>query len=284
MQRQLDPDILRSFLAIAGTGSFRAAADRMGRTPSAISMQIQRLEEILGERLFTRDRPPVRLTGSGEKMVGYARRLLALQDEALAAFDSDAPAGRVRFGIPDDYATGVLRPIVMRLAADCPRVEMEITCAPSSILIHEIEAGTLDLAVITHVPGRPRGRFLRREPLVWAASGKLDMDACREPLPIALFQPNCRARLIATRALERAKRAYRVAYSSPNLAGLITVAEAGLAIAALPRSSLPPQLRVLGTVDGFPDLPELDLCLLRSKQAKSRAIGAVATCIAAAAA
>lgn len=278
-QRQLDPDLLRSFLAIAGTGSYRAAADRVGRTPSALSMQIQRLEEIVGERLFTRDRPPVRLTGPGEKMMGYARRLLALQDETLAAFDHRAPTGRVRLGIPDDYASGILKPILVRLAADYPRLEIEITCAQSSALIPQLQDGHLDLALITHTPGRPRGKLVRREPLVWAAGPGADLAPDR-PLPLAVFQPDCRARTLVTRALDRMKRSYRIAYSSPNLAGLLAVTEAGLAVAALPRSSTPPHLRMLTAQDGFPALPLLDLCLLRNPAAKSRAADALAACIA----
>lgn len=279
-QRQIDLDLLRSFAAIAVGGSFRAAADQVGRTPSAVSMQIQRLEQIVGHRLFTRDRPPVRLTVQGEKLLGYARRLLALQEETLAAFDSSIPSGRVRFGIPDDYATGVLQPILTRLATDHPRIEIEITCAATAHLLPMLQDGALDLAIITHLPGRPRGKLVRREPLVWAAARSPDCWR-DEPIPLAVFQPDCWARDIVTAAMEKAKRPYRIAYSSPNLAGLLAVTQAGLAVAALPRSSVPGDLRLLTPREGFRPLPVLDLCLVRAdNKVGSIAIDAFAACVA----
>jgi DNA-binding transcriptional LysR family regulator len=277
-RRQLDLDLLRSFAAIAATGSFRGAADRIGRTPSAISMQIQRLEETIGHRLLSRDRPPVRLTAQGETLLGYARRLLDLQAEALSAFDPNVAAGPVRFGIPDDYATGVLQPILARLAAEHPRIEIEITCGATAHLLPLLKDGALDLAVITYLPGRPRGQFLRHEPLVWAAAQN---SACwrADPVPLAVFQPDCYARDIVTDAMEKIGRAYRIAYSSPNLAGLLAVTQAGLAVAALPRSSVPAGLKVLGRKDGFESLPVLDLCLVRGAKAKAPAIDAVAASV-----
>ncbi|WP_166644938.1 LysR substrate-binding domain-containing protein [Dongia mobilis] len=280
-RRPLELDLLRSFAAIVAAGSFRAAAEAVGRSPSAVSMQIGRLEEIVGGRLFTRDRPPVRLTPEGEMLLDYARRLLVLEEEARAAFAPEAALGRVRFGIPDDYATGVLQPILARLAVEHPRIEVEITCAPSAQLLPLLKGGQLDLAIITHLPGRPRGQLVRREPLVWAAA-RISSGWDSDPLPVAVFQPDCWARDVVERALDKAKRRYRIAYASPNLAGLLAVVQAGLAVAALPRSSVPENLRLLDARLGFRRLPVLDLCLVRRERASSPAIDSMSACILAA--
>lgn len=280
-KRPLELDLLRSFAAIVAAGSFRAAAEAVGRSPSAVSMQVGRLEEIVGGRLFTRDRPPVRLTHAGETLLDYARRLLALEEEARAAFAPETALGRVRFGIPDDYATGVLQPVLARLAIEHPRIEVEITCGPTAQLLPLLKAGDLDLAIITHLPGRPRGQLVRREPLVWAAS-RAPAGWNADPLPVAVFQPDCWAREVVTRALDKAKRRYRIAYASPNLAGLLAVVQAGLAVAALPRSSVPDNLRLLDARQGFRALPVLDLCLVRRERAKGPAIDAMSACILAA--
>lgn len=277
-RRPLELDLLRSFAAIVAAGSFRAAAEAVGRSPSAVSMQIGRLEEIVGGRLFTRDRPPVRLTPAGEMLLDYARRLLVLEEEARAAFAPEAALGRVRFGIPDDYATGVLQPILARLAVEHPRIEVEITCAPSAQLLPLLKGGQLDLAIITHLPGRPRGQLVRREPLVWAAA-RISSGWDSDPLPVAVFQPDCWAREVVERALDKAKRRYRIAYASPNLAGLLAVVQAGLAVAALPRSSVPENLRLLDARLGFRRLPVLDLCLVRRERASSPAIDSMSACI-----
>lgn len=278
MLRQLDPDLLRTFLAIVADGSFRAAAERIGRTQSAVSMQIQRLEEVAGHQLFTRERPFARLTPKGEALLGYARRLLSLQDEALATLSGTATFGAVRLGMPDDYATGLLPPILARFTAEQPRIDLDLRCETSPRLMSLLDHGELDLAVITRTPGRAAGQFLRTEPLAWATAKRNPMLG-KSPLPVAVFQPDCLARQFVTELLTKAGMPYRIAYSSPNLAPLLAVAEAGLAVAAMPLSSVPASLKVLRERDGFPPLPSLELALLRSASTASPAIDALADCI-----
>jgi len=281
MPRHLDPELLRTFVAIVEDGSFRRAAGRVGRTQAAVSMQVQRLEDAVGHRLFNRERPWARLTPKGEALLGYARRILSLQEEALATL-SEAPAlGTVRFGAPDDYAKGILPGILARFSAEYPRAEIEIRCETSARLIDLLGEGELDLAIITRMPGRPTGQFFRREPLVWASSVRQPVQG-NDPISLALFQPDCMARQLATTALGIAGRPYRIAYSSPNLAALLAVVEAGLAVAALPLSSVPDTLKILRERDGFPPLPDLELGLLRASSVTSPAVEALANCIIAA--
>ncbi|MFD2265158.1 LysR substrate-binding domain-containing protein [Lacibacterium aquatile] len=259
--RPLDPDLLRTFLAIVEDGSFRAAAERVGRTQSAVSMQIARLEEAAGHALFTRERPWPRLTPKGELLLGYARRLLALQEEAVTALSGTTARGNVRFGIPDDYAGGILPMILERFAADQPQIDLELRCETSDRLTALIAAGDLDVALVSQVPGGSPGQFFRREPLVWATSLRRPALG-REPMPLAVFQPDCQARQWAVAALSEAGIEHRIAYSSPNLAALLAVAEAGLAVAALPLSSLTDRLKILRNL---PPLPDLTLGILTAR-------------------
>ena len=221
MDRRLDLDVLRTLVAIADGGSFSAAADRIGRTQSAVSMQIRRLEEATGKRLFDRGTRHVRATPAGESLLGHARRMLRLEEEAWAALVEPDLSGRVRLGIPDDYAYALLPPVLSRFAASHPKVEVELICEQSTLLDGRLAEGSVDLAVVTRGLGRI-GELLRREPLVWFAAA--DHDAHRlDPLPVALYEPGCVARDVTLRALDADQRPYRVAYSSPSLVGLMAV-------------------------------------------------------------
>lgn len=263
MRQQFPPDLLRSFVIIAEEGSFQEAARRIGRTQSAVSMQIQRLEQMIGHQLFRRERPNIRLTAKGEALLGYARRILELQEEAWITINQAAPEGVLRFGIPDDYAGGVLPRILENFAAGAPQVEVIVHCAPSVDLTALIEEGALDLAVVTRPLNGTSGHLVGREKLVWVTSSH-HAAHLRDVLPLAVFRQDCDIRRWATQSLANCGRRYRVAYSSPNLSALLAMTEAGLAVAVMPRSSVPKHLRILGKRDGFPALPTVGLTLIRN--------------------
>lgn len=278
MMWQIDPELLKTFVTIVDTGSFQRAAKRVNRTQSAVSMQINRLEKMVGYPLFVRERPTVRLTPKGELLLGYARRILELQDEAWMALSEPQPSGFVRFGIPDDYAVGLLPQILEQFAARHPQIEVEVVCATTPQLIDLVDAGSIDLALISRIPNKPIGQFVKRETLVWATSAH-HATHLKNPLPLAVFQPDCFARQYAIQALSKIGWNHRIAFSSPNLAALLAVTNAGLAVAAMPRSSVTPNLRILGTRDGFPDLPYLELEIINRSDNPSDAIDALAACI-----
>ncbi|MBL4908376.1 MAG: LysR family transcriptional regulator [Sneathiella sp.] len=278
MKQQFNPDLLKSFIHIAEEGSFLRAAHRVGRTQSAVSMQIQRLEQLVGHALFTRERPLVRLTRKGEKMLDYARRILQLQNEAWEAISENEPQGLVRFGIPDDYASGILPRILERFSEHDAHIEVEVHCGTSTILTEKINRGELDLALISHQPNSPSGKIIGHEKLVWAASPKHAAHR-RDPISLAVFQEDCLIRRSAVAALSKSGFRHRIAYSSPNLAALLAVTSSGLAIAAMPRSSVPPTLQILNAKDGFPKLPTLDLALITHKETISGAVQVFADCI-----
>lgn len=278
MRQQLPPDLLRSFVTIAEEGSFQEAANRIGRTQSAVSMQVQRLEQMVGHRLFRRERPTVSLTAKGEALLGYARRILALQEEAFISMTQPEPEGVLRFGIPDDYAGGVLPRILESFAACQPRMEIAVHCAPSVDLAALIKEGALDLAVVTRPLDGNSGQLIGREQLVWVSSYQ-HAAHLQDVLPLAVFREDCDIRRWATQSLANSGRNYRVAYSSPNLSALLAMTGAGLAVAVMPRSSVPKSLRILGKREGFPALPTVGLMLLRNPAGISPGMDAMAAAI-----
>lgn len=262
MPVNFDTDLLRTFVAIVDAGGFTQAAKQVHRTQSAVSMQVRRLEEQVGKPLFQRDGRGVQLAPDGEALLGYARRLLKLHDEAVAALTQPELAGSVRLGTPDDYVARFLPDILARYARCCPRVQVEVLCEPSVNLRRLLAEDRLDLALVTCLPGSESGEIVRREPTVWACSAR-HLAHEVEPLPLALFQPGCWCRDAALGALAQSGRPYRIAYTSASIAGVLAAVSAGLAVTAAARSALTPDLRVLMQEDGFPPLPITAIALLR---------------------
>src|SRR3954451_21096689 len=162
----LDIDQLRTFVAISDTGSFTRAADIVHKTQSAVSMQMKRLEERLGKPVFERDGRTSRLTDDGERLLDYARRILRLNVECLSSFADAELAGRVRLGVPDDYADRYLPEILARFSRSNPKVEVTVVCEPTPNLVDRIQSADLDLAIITHVEGRRPAEVIRQERLL----------------------------------------------------------------------------------------------------------------------
>ncbi len=270
----LDLDQLKTFVAIVQEGSFTRAADAVHKTQSAVSMQMRRLEERVGKPLFFRDGRQSRLTDDGERLLAFARRMVKLNDEALAAFDETELVGRVRLGTPDDYADRFLPEILARFSRSHARAEATVVCAPSPMLVEMIEHEELDLAIITQASVRGL-EIIRREPLLWVGPQRGGVHE-EDPLPLALGRPVCNWRRQAVEALESVGRRYRVLYSSWNSIAVGAAVTAGLAISVLPESALKPGLRVLGETEGLPKLPICEIGLLRSRVNTSQVADALA--------
>ncbi|SPS00190.1 LysR substrate-binding domain-containing protein [Cupriavidus taiwanensis] len=265
--KALDFDVLTMMVAVADTGSISRAAELVHRSQSAVSMQIKALELALGKPLFVRKPRNLLLTPEGEVLLGFARRMLALRDEAWAAVVRPDVTGRVVLGMPDDYASSLLPPILKKFSATYPKVEIQVIGLPSVALAPLVKDGTVDLACATRVKGLS-GEFIRLEPMVWAASPSAREIWNERPLPIAVFQPGSVARNNAIRSLERAGIAYRMSYESPSLLGLLSMVEAGLAVAPLARCAVPAHFTILGQPQGLPELAALELLLARSAKSK----------------
>jgi DNA-binding transcriptional LysR family regulator len=263
MSALIDIDQLRTFIAIAETGSFTRAADIVHKTQSAVSMQMKRLEERLDRPVFARDGRASKLTEDGERLLDYARRIVKLNIEALAAFTDAGLSGRVRLGVPDDYADRYLPEIMARFSRAYPGVELTVVCEPSIALFDRIEANELDLAIVTNCDGDRLSENFRRERLLWVTSNR-HAAHLEEPLPLALGRPSCRWRQIAIECLERTGRGYRVLYTSANSGAVSAAVLSGLAVSVFPESGLRPGMRVLTLAEGFPELPPCRIGLVRN--------------------
>lgn len=255
--RNFDLDLLRSFVAIAETESFAAAAQRVHRTQSAISQQMQRLEAHTGRALLVKQGRSKRLTEDGIKLLDYARRIIALNDEANAALASGAgQIDPVRLGANHDMADTILPVMLGRIAKSHPNVLLEIHTGRSPFLMEELRKGELDLAVTTRSdPSLPR-IALRTSPTVWLCAAEFAVDR-HKPIPLILSNEPSLFRALAVEALDRAHIAWRIAYLSLNLGAIRAAVRAGLGITARNIEMLTPDLRVLGEAEGLPRLPDV---------------------------
>ena len=275
MTALLDIDQLRTFIAIADTGSFTRAAEVVNKTQSAVSMQMKRLEERLERPIFVRDGRASKLTEDGQRLLDYARRIVKLNVETLAAFSDAALAGRVRLGVPDDYADRYLPEIMARFSRSYPAVELSVICEPSVDLLDRIDANELDLAIVTNCETRRASETFRRERLLWVTSNRHSAHI-EARLPLALGRPSCAWRRVAVERLEAIGRPYHILYSSSNAGAVAAAVLAGLAVSVLPESGLRPGMRVLTTADGFPELPSCRIGLVRNPHETSALADALA--------
>ncbi|MEN2978529.1 LysR family transcriptional regulator [Tistrella bauzanensis] len=285
MTRTIDPELLRCFRSVARLGRFKAAADHLGRSQASVSMQIRRLEDLVGARLLDRDNRHVALTPAGDALLVDAEALLALNDRILRRLDRGGRQGPlIRLGLPDEYAADVIRDALAMVIADHPGTELSVETAPSGTLAEAFAGGRLDMAVIVapHVSGD--GAAARIDP-VWAGARHLpatppdDIDgAAREsgradatPLPLALYDTGCPYRQAAARALAAMGRLWRPVLVSPSNAAVNACIETGMAIGVIDRRRLTPALREIGTDWHLPPLPTHGLHLHRAAQARGPA-------------
>lgn len=271
----LDVDQLRTFITIADCGSFTRTAEIVHKTQSAVSMQMKRLEEQLGRQVFERDGRHSKLTEDGERLLDYARRIVRLNEECVSSFNESKLAGRVRLGVPDDYADRYLPEVLARFSSSNPRVEVSVVCEPSDMLSDRIDAHDLDLAIVTHLDRRGPSEIFRHERLLWVTSarhGVHDLDI----VPLALGCPSCNWRIAATEALEKMGRGFRILYTSWSSAAVGATVLAGLAVSILPESAVRPGMRVLGQAEGYPPLPSCKIGLIRARTEPSALVDALA--------
>ncbi len=268
MNGLLDIDQLRTFVAIAETGSFTRAAEVVHKTQSAVSMQMRRLEERLERPIFAREGRASKLTEDGERLLDYARRIVKLNTEALASFADPELSGGVRLGVPDDYADRYLPEIMARFSRVYPGAELTVFCEPSHDLMIRLDNNDIDLAIVTSCEGERASEVFRQERLLWVTSSRHAVHG-ETPLPLALGRPTCNWRIVAIDSLDRIRRAHRLLFSSGNAGAISAAVLAGLAVSVLPTSGLRPGMRVLTPADGFPELPPCRIGLLRTPHERS---------------
>jgi DNA-binding transcriptional LysR family regulator len=261
----LDLDLLRGFVTVAERGGFTAAGIALGLTQSAMSLKVKRLEEILGKRVFERGGRGVTLTREGETLLAYARRILALNDEAVRRLIAPPVAGRLRLGVADHFIPRNLAPVLARFAKAYPEVELEVEVGRSHELRAALAEGALDLVLGKRRDGETEGRPIFTETIVWVAAPGWTPPEGR-PLPVALLPRGCMFRDRAQAALARAGIAFEVVYTSASLLGVAAAAQAGLAATVLGRSGLPPGLVEL---EGLPACGTAEMCVFGDAAGRS---------------
>ncbi len=261
--QDLQLDWLRCFVAVVDAGSLSAAAPRIHRSQSAVSMQLRKLEDAVGRPVLLRGPRQMALTATGQELLEHARRMLDIHGQALAALHGPRLSGRVRLGVPDDYAERYLTPVLRSFAQQHAAVDIELVCEQSTSLIPRVQRGELDLALVSRDKPQ-RGQLLFREPLVWVGAAPFDAWR-RDPLPLAVYESGSLARRETLAALATVRRSHRMVYHSSSLAGQLAAVHSGLAVAVLTRCSAPASLQVLGERQGLPPLGAMEVAVVRSK-------------------
>ena len=255
MPVNLPTNVLRSFVAIVDAGSMLQAADQVYVTQSALSLQIRKLEELLQQSLFVRDGRRLSLTPAGELMLDYARRVLALHDEAVATIGSGQFAGPIRIGMVQDFAEALLGGVLARFAELHPELQIYARVAGTAELLGLIGRDQLDVAIGYADPGD--AAEISRAPMAWYGDGRL---TDRDVIPLAVLEKPCRFREAAAAALDAAGRPWRIAIETPNLSTLRAAVEAGLALTCRTPLFLPEAVQLRHAA--LPALPEV-ACIVR---------------------
>jgi DNA-binding transcriptional LysR family regulator len=266
-EKNFDPALLRTFLAVATGLSFTRAAEQLGLSQPTVSQHIRRLEESAGRQLVSRDTRTVALTDNGEAMAGFARTIIAANDDAVSYFTGSAMAGRLRFGAADELALSELPTILREFRQLYPRINLELTVTQSGTLVRRLMSNHLDLIFINQPADANRGRLVRRDRLVWAGLEKTDLPE-EGPVPLIAYAPPSFSRAAAINALEGAGRTWRITCNTREINGVLAAARAGLGICVLAQSRLPTDLRPLTGRFNLPPLPDIEMALVANPRSQ----------------
>ena len=260
----IDLVLLRSFVTVVDTGNFTRAAEHLHLTQSTVSQQVIRLEQHFGCRLLDRSQRQVLPTEEGDRLLGYARRLLRLANETSEALSPEHTEGVLRLGVPEDLGGEALMPLVADFAVERPRLRLEVESGLSHHVLRLYRNGELDLLLVKQWGADSDCHARWPEPLCWVESAErpvLAQHAVADALPLVVFPLGALYRQEMIHALEAQGRPWRISYSSASLASLSAAVSAGLGVSLLPAGSVQPGHRVLGAADGFPDIGGLELAL-----------------------
>ncbi|MBB3977329.1 DNA-binding transcriptional LysR family regulator [Rhizobium azooxidifex] len=269
---------LNSFVMLEQTGSFTAAAERLGIGQSTMTQHIQRLEKALGRQLVFRDTHHVRLTGEGEALLGHARSMLDLDGKVTSLFSESRLRGRLRLGVSEDVVANRLTAILEDFIRLHPFVDLELTVALSAVLYQMQEAGDLDLVLAKRHAGETQGQLLYREPLVWLARDPDLVMSRGDALPLIAFPAPSITRRAAQEALDRAKIAWRIVCTCGSLSGLTAAARAGMGVLVQPRSMVPSGLKEI-PADRLPQLEDVEFMLIPRRGADAALTEALSSLI-----
>jgi DNA-binding transcriptional LysR family regulator len=273
--RNLSTDALRAFVTTADLGGVTAAADQLGRSQPATSLQIKKLEEVLDTELFIRLHKKLKLSDHGLKAYEHAKDILKLNDQLVAQFSKTELAGQIRLGIPSEFATTLLPKIIGRFAAAYPNVTLEVFSDLSKNLTSEAQRSQYDMILALHEnPVTNRRGLLRSDELVWVGGEDTKLDK-QQTLPLVLAQDGCIYRKRALRALDKIKHPWRIIHTNPDLTGIKTAIQEGLGVTVLARSTVPDDLIVIGKgskTEQLPTLGAIDISLQYDKRSASESV------------
>src|SRR6202035_3328995 len=249
--KMLDLELLRSFVSVVDAGGFPRAGERVHRTQPTVSQQIKRLEEDVGQPLLNRSGKDVTPTEAGERLLSYARRLLALAEEARDVLARPGPEGAVRLGIPEDFAAYRLAKLLATFSRARPGLRLDVRADQSMYLRRDLERGELDLALLKRDAGEKGGIAVWPERVHWVTSKTHPIHSAIGSVPLIGFPAGCLYRARAIHALESAGRAWHMAYTSSSLAGIQAAGAARLGLSILSEMAHQADHRVLTARDGF---------------------------------
>lgn len=273
-----DPVQLRTFLTLSETLNFTAAAARLGISQPTVSQHVARLERAANRRLVQRDTHEVTFTDNGQAMAGFARSILAAHDQAAAYFTGSAMSGRLRFGAADDLALTQLPRILREFRQLHPQVTVELTIAQSHVLHRRLAAGHLDLVFIKQNSGEGSGALVRRDRLTWVGLPQASLSDS-DVVPLITYPNPSMSRNMATSALERAGRTWRVTCTTREINGMLAAVRAGLGITVLAQSLVPTDLVVMPASSGLPELGDVDMVLVDNPNAPRKPVEALTAAI-----
>ncbi|AXR07127.1 LysR substrate-binding domain-containing protein [Salinimonas sediminis] len=270
--KNLSVDFLRSFVTIAQTGSYTLCAERLKRTQPAISLQIKKLEQIVGEKLFSREGNRLTLTLAGSKLLEFGMKILTLNDQAMAEFGKPQVSGNIRMGIPSEFSTTLMPKIIRKFTQSYPEVSLEVHCALTKNLLAEPLKSQFDLILsLQETPDAQQTGHIVTDQLVWVSSQRF-VTTLPTKLPLIAAPAPCLYRKRAIQVLEKHHRQWQIVYTIGDLNGIQTAINEELGITVLARSTVPPGLHILPPSPQLPDLGQIGVCLENPQKVRSEAI------------
>ncbi len=262
LMRNLPTDVLRAFVTVIEVGGFTQAGEILGRSQPAISLQIKRLEEMIGQKLLVRIGSSIELTDAGKTMLSYAKRILALNDEAIASFNTNEMSGTIRLGLPSEFALTLLPKIVSRFCQTYPNVTLEVTSDLSRNLTTDFQKKRFDLVLALHQdPDNVKQDLITTDELVWVGSPDAHFNQDKA-LPLIAAPDGCIYRNRVIEQLNKQQIPWHIVFTIPDLTGIRTAIEEGLGITALAKSTVPQELKILKTSERLPELGKIGISLL----------------------
>lgn len=266
--KNLPMDLLRAFVSVAQLNSITKAGDMLGRSQPAVSLQIKRLEELLDETLLVRNGKNLELSEAGEQFYSHANQILSLNDLALSQFSKNSISGKVRLGIPSEFATILLPKIVSRFAKAYPNVTLEVNCELSKMLLSKAGKASHDLILaLQNNPRETNNELVKMDELVWVSSTEHNVHKA-PVVPLIVAAQGCIYRHRAIAMLDQISQPWQIVYTIPDLTGIQYAIQEGLGVTVLARSTVPENLKILPTSTRFPDLGSVGISLVTAGKSK----------------